>query len=253
MPEILNIAATLRETARRFPSQAAIICPNGYDRFGRPVLAPITFEGLDRESDALARGLSGMGIGVGQRLVLMVRPGVEFIALTFALFKVGAVVVLIDPGMGPRRVFRCLDLVEPDGFVAVPPVHALRLLSVRRFPRARFNITVGRRWFWGGATYDSLLNAKNPGGPTSRSVPAPGSPDARAPGSPFELAPTKCTDPAAIIFTSGSTGQAKGVVYEHGMFAAQVEALRDYYGVEPGGIDLPGLPLFALFNSAMLG
>jgi acyl-CoA synthetase (AMP-forming)/AMP-acid ligase II len=72
-----------------------------------------------------------------------------------------------------------------------------------------------------------------------------------APGSPFELAPTKRTDPAAIIFTSGSTGQAKGVVYEHGMFAAQVEALRDYYGVEPGGIDLPGLPLFALFNSAM--
>jgi acyl-CoA synthetase (AMP-forming)/AMP-acid ligase II len=243
MSEILNIAATLRETARRFPSQAAIICPNGRDRFGRPVLAPITFAGLDRESDSLARGMSGMGIGVGQRLVLMVRPGVEFIALTFALFKVGAVVVLIDPGMGPRRVFRCLDLVEPDGFVAVPPVHALRLFSVGQFPRARLNITVGRRWFWGGATYDSLLKALNPGGPASRSVPAP--------GSPFELAPTKRTDPAAIIFTSGSTGQAKGVVYEHGMFAAQVEALRDYYGVEPGGIDLPGLPLFALFNSAM--
>jgi acyl-CoA synthetase (AMP-forming)/AMP-acid ligase II len=35
------------------------------------------------------------------------------------------------------------------------------------------------------------------------------------------------------------------------MFAAQVEALRDYYGIEPGGVDLPGLPLFALFNSAM--
>jgi acyl-CoA synthetase (AMP-forming)/AMP-acid ligase II len=170
-------------------------------------------------------------------MVLMVRPGIEFIALTFALFKVGAVVVLIDPGMGPRRVFRCLDQVEPDGFVAVPPVHALRLLSIGRFPRARLNVTVGRRWFWSGATYDSLLTPKNPG--------------AYAPGSPFDLAPTKRTDPAAIIFTSGSTGQAKGVVYEHGMFAAQVEALRDYYGVEPGGIDLPGLPLFALFNSAM--
>jgi acyl-CoA synthetase (AMP-forming)/AMP-acid ligase II len=72
-----------------------------------------------------------------------------------------------------------------------------------------------------------------------------------APGPPGELAQTKPTDPAAIIFTSGSTGVPKGVVYEHGMFAAQVEALRTYYAIEPGGADLPGLPLFALFNSAM--
>jgi olefin beta-lactone synthetase len=243
MSDILNIAATLRETARRFPSQPAIVCPGGRDRFGRPVTAPMTFAKLDRESDALARGLRGLGVGLGQRLVLMVRPGVEFITLTFALFKVGAVVVLIDPGMGPRRVFRCLDQVEPEGFVAIPPVQALRILSYRRFPRARFNVTVGRRWFWGGATYDTLLETINPGAGTDHRV--------GPPGSPAELAPTKSTDPAAIIFTSGSTGVAKGVVYEHGMFAAQVEALRTFYSIEPGGADLPGLPLFALFNSAM--
>jgi len=233
----------LRETARRFPSQPAIVCPGGRDRFGRPATAPMTFAELDRESDALARGLCRLGVQMGQRLVLMVRPGVEFITLTFALFKVGAVVVLIDPGMGPRRVFRCLDEVDPEGFVAIPPVQALRLLSYRRFPRARLNVTVGRRWFWGGATYDSLMKPASPGGSTVGSVPIPGSSNGPA--------PTKPTDPAAIIFTSGSTGVAKGVVYEHGMFAAQVEALRDYYTIEPGGADLPGLPLFALFNSAM--
>ncbi len=79
--------------------------------------------------------------------------------------------------------------------------------------------------------------ADNPSAPASRST--------------FDIAETRTTDPAAIIFTSGSTGVAKGVVYEHGMFAAQVAALRDYYAIEPGGVDLPGLPLFALFNSAM--
>jgi acyl-CoA synthetase (AMP-forming)/AMP-acid ligase II len=231
----MNIAATLRETAERYPAQPAVISPGGRDRFGRAA-RPITFAELDCESDALAFGLRDLGVGMGQRLVLMVRPGVEFIALTFALFKAGAVVVLIDPGMGPRRVFRCLDEVEPEGFVAIPPVHALRILSYRRFPRARFNVTVGRRWFWSGATYESLL-AQNPG--------------TDIPGSAFEIAQTRPTDPAAIIFTSGSTGVAKGVVYEHGMFAAQIEALRDYYGIEPGGVDLPGLPLFALFNAAM--
>jgi acyl-CoA synthetase (AMP-forming)/AMP-acid ligase II len=35
------------------------------------------------------------------------------------------------------------------------------------------------------------------------------------------------------------------------MFAAQIAALGNYYGIEPGGSDLPGLPLFALFNTAM--
>src|SRR5579872_1718004 len=196
-PEVLNIASTLRETARRFPSQSAIVCPGGRDRFGRPADSSFSFDELDRESDLLPHGLADLGVEKGQRLVLMVRPGVEFIALTFALFKVGAVVVLIDPGMGPRRVFRCLDQVEPEGFVAIPPVQALRILSLGRFPRARFNATVGKRWFWGGATYESLL------GSVQKQSMKPSSTDSP---SPFNIANTRRTDPAAIIFTSGSTG-----------------------------------------------
>ena len=38
------------------------------------------------------------------RTVLMVPPSLEFYALTFALFKLGAVVVLIDPGMGVAKL-----------------------------------------------------------------------------------------------------------------------------------------------------
>ena len=190
-----------------------------------------------------------MGIKPGHRIVLMVRPGIEFVALTFALFRAGAVVVLIDPGMGPRRVFRCLDQVEPDGFVAVPLVQALRILSIGRFGSARYNVTVGRKWFWGGATYESIALPHNPRADSTASPVSVASPGNA--GSPRQQALTNATDPAAIIFTSGSTGPAKGVVYEHGMFAAQVAALRDFYGIEPGGSDLPGLPLFALFNTAM--
>ena len=56
---------------------------------------------------------------------------------------------------------------------------------------------------------------------------------------------------AAILFTSGSTGPAKGVCYAHGMFAAQVESIRRQYGIESGEMDLPMLPVFALFNPAL--
>jgi acyl-CoA synthetase (AMP-forming)/AMP-acid ligase II len=59
------------------------------------------------------------------------------------------------------------------------------------------------------------------------------------------------TDLAAILFTSGSTGAPKGVCYEHGMFEAQVRLVRDTYGITPGEVDLPMLPIFALFNPAL--
>ena len=58
-------------------------------------------------------------------------------------------------------------------------------------------------------------------------------------------------EPAAILFTSGSTGVAKGAVYTHGNFAAQVECLKATYGIEPGEIDLCTFPLFALFGPAL--
>ncbi|MEO1994937.1 MAG: fatty acid CoA ligase family protein [Planctomycetaceae bacterium] len=225
-----NIADRLRLTAQACPHQRAVVFPAGRDRMGRVTYSQLTFEQLDDESDRLARGLIRQGVGPQSRIVLMVRPGLEFIALTFALFKSGAIVVLIDPGMGRSNILRCLEQVAPEGFVAIPVVHVLRRLSPRRFRQARLNVTVGRRWFPKDITYDDVLRQGEQG---------------------RDLPNTRSTDPAAIIFTSGSTGPPKGVLYQHGMFNAQVNLLQDHYGIQQGEIDLPGFPLFALFNAAM--
>ena len=225
-----NIARRLNETAERFPHQRAVVFPAGRDAAGRLAYSHLTFQQLDRESDCLAAGLRSIGVVPFTRLVLMVRFGIEFVSLVFAAFKAGAVVVLIDPGMGLSQVLSCLEEAEPEGFLAIPPVHAVRLWNRRRFRQARHNLTVGRRWFWGGPTYRSLTSAA---------------------WQPFEAAAMRETDPAAVIFTSGSTGPAKGVIYEHGMFNAQVDLIRDRYAIEPGGVDLSSFPLFGLFNAAM--
>jgi len=225
-----NIADRLRLTAEACPQQRAVIYPAGRDPAGRVTYSQLTFAQLNAESDQLARGLIRQGVTPQMRIVLMVRPGLEFIALTFALFKAGATVVLIDPGMGRRSIFRCLQQVAPGGFVAIPLVQMLRRLSRRRFADARLNVTVGRRWFPHEVTYGDLL---------------------RLGETPGDLPQTRDTDPAAIIFTSGSTGPPKGVLYQHGMFNAQVDLLQNHYAIEPGEIDLPGFPLFALFNAAM--
>ncbi|MEX0726905.1 MAG: fatty acid CoA ligase family protein [Planctomycetaceae bacterium] len=226
----LNIADRLTQTACRVPHQRAVVFPEKTDAAGRTAYTHLTFAQLDDESRRLAAGLQRMGITPGMRLVLFVRPSLEFVSLTFALFKAGAVVVLIDPGMGMKHVFHCLETVDPDGFVAIPQVHLVSLWSRKRFPHARFRVVVGRRSYGLGPTYADLLAGD---------------------ASSFQTAATTARDPAAIIFTSGSTGPAKGVLYEHGMFWAQVDMLQGCYQFQPGEIDLPGFPLFALFNSAL--
>jgi len=236
-----NVAQTLRETARRFPAQRGVVAPVGRDRQGRVQYRQLSFAELDRESDCLAAGLIDLGVSPGDRLVLAVKPGIEFIALTYAVYRANATLVLIDPGMGPRRVFGCLDQVEPDGFLGLPLVQALRRLNGRRFAKSRYNITVGSPGWWprwlSGTTCQQLRDR--------------GEQVLASAGTAWRWSETCRTDPAAIIFTSGSTGPPKGVVYEHGMFLAQVDLLREFYGLEPGGADVPGFPLFGLFNAAL--
>jgi acyl-CoA synthetase (AMP-forming)/AMP-acid ligase II len=210
-----------------------------------------SFRELNDDSDCLAGGLRSIGVTPGTRLALMVWPGFDFISLVFALFKVGAVSILIDPGMGRRNVLRCLDEVEPQGFVAIPVVHAIRTLLRRRYPLARLNVTAGRRWFWGGPTLRQL-RAKGAGVDFAANAAQSGrQTPAAAKSTPDPLTATAPSDPAAIIFTSGSTGPPKGVLYTHGNFARQVDEIRDFYGIRAGEIDVACFPLFALFNCAM--
>lgn len=160
----------------------------------------------------------------------MVRQGFDFIALVFGLFKIGAVPVLIDPGMGIARLLDCIRTVKLDAFVGIPLAHVVRSLRPGPFHSVKSTVTVGRRWFWGGTSLAPL---------------------AREASDRFQIIPTTSNETAAILFTSGSTGPAKGVVYTHGMFDAQVRMIQSTYNIQPGEIDLPTFPLFALFSVAM--
>ena len=71
-------------------------------------------------------------------------------------------------------------------------------------------------------------------------------------GSPdFTIQERPADATAAVLFTSGSTGVPKGVVYTHQTFLAQVESIREMFQIEPGDVDLPTFPLFALFDPAL--
>ncbi|HTA64615.1 MAG TPA: fatty acid CoA ligase family protein, partial [Xanthomonadaceae bacterium] len=231
MSEPCNIAATLPRMAAERGSQIAMRCPGsrGAGGFAKYDVA-LTYAQLDARSDAIAAGLAKIGIVRGVRTVLMVRPSPEFFLLMFALFKLGAVPVLVDPGIDRRALRQCLDEAQPQAFIGIPLAHAARV-ALGWAKSARIRVTVGRRWFWRGAT----LKRVEASGTHAGAQPTDTQPD----------------DIAAILFTSGSTGVPKGVVYRHRHFVAQIEMLRDAFGIEPGGVDLPTFPPFALFDPAL--
>ena len=161
---------------------------------------------------------------------MFVRPGPELIAITYALLRMGAVPVLIDPGMGRRSLLACVERMAPAALVGVARAHLARRLFPHAFASAGLFVAVG-------------------GGPRFGAVPLEAV--ERRGSDEHEVLDTAAEEPAAVLFTSGSTGPPKGVLYTHGIFAAQVEALEHLYGFTSGDVDLACFPLFALFDNAL--
>lgn len=224
-----NIAHLLSDEARRQPRAKAVIFPESRDPRGRVAYTHLTFADLDRRSDFLAWGLHRLGARPGWKALLMIRPSLDFYAALFALFKIGAVPVLIDPGMGWPDFLRSVDQVKPEIFLGIPAAHLLKICRRRYFRSVRISLTLGRRLFWGGHTLDELPGQEEP----------------------YPLHEPEADEPAAILFTSGSTGPAKGVTYTHRIFQTQVEVVRRDYGLGPGDMDLACFPLFSLFSVAL--
>jgi len=228
--EVVNVSTYLTRMAQNEPFKRAVVYPAGRDKSGRVAYAHLTFLQLEEEVDRLAHGLEKAGITRQTRTVLMVKPSIEFFALIFAIFKTGAVPVVVDPGMGVRRMLSCYKSTGPQAFIGIPLAHVVRTLYPKFFSTVDTWITVGRRWFWGGLTLDQIRQDH---------------------GQPFATAATRSDETAAILFTTGSTGPAKGALYTHGNFDAQLQQIKTHLKMTEDEIDLSTFPLFALFYPAL--
>lgn len=219
-----NVARHLRIAATEHPDDPATKSPVAVLPTGEVRHETRTFRRLDQESDAAATYLIRAGLAAGDRVLLAVRPGHDLIVGMFALLKLGAVPVAIDPGMGWSAFLDCVRRSRPTALVGVRAATLLSRLPFAAFRDLRTRVTVG------GSAWRQAL--------------------ATPPAAPRPLAEAGPDTLAAILFTSGSTGAPKGVCYTHGMFDAQIELVRTTYGIRPGETDMAMLPLFALFNPA---
>lgn len=222
--EVVNVSRHLWAQAARQPTTAALRIPTGTVSGGAIRYSELSFAELAGEADAWAWRLARKGVQRGDRVLVLVRPGLPLIAAVFALFKLGAIPIVIDPGMGRKHFLACVLRTQPRVLLGIATAQIASWIF-----RDSFRSISRRVWVGGGLAHRI----------------------AHGPVPSFPAAATAADDLAAILFTSGSTGAPKGVCYEHGMFEAQVRLVRETYGIAPGEVDLAVLPVFALFDPAL--
>ncbi len=190
----------------------------------------IDFAGLSRRVEKLATGLREFGVRPGDRVALMVPPSIDLTVAMYACWRLGAVLVLIDAGLGPKGMTRALASSAPDHLIGIN--RALMAARVLRWPGRRFSVAPLSRAQQRGLGVATDIRSLE----LSRaSVPDYAGDD----------------DVAAVVFTSGATGPSKGVVYRHHQVQAQRDVLMDLYQISSDDRLVAAFAPFALYGPAM--
>lgn len=232
-----DVAAEGDAAAARNPLWAALEDPALQ---GRPAIvevadredaAPtiVTFDQLAANVTSLAAALADRGVRPGDRVALLVEPGADLATCLYACWRLGAVVVVADAGLGARGITHALKSAAPDHLIAIPKaLAAARALRWPGRPIAVGDLSPAALKAAGADTTVAQLIAAG----ASLPPPAEPGPDAEA----------------AVVFTSGATGPSKGVVYRHRQIEAQRDALRRTYDITPDDRLVAAFAPFALFG-----
>ncbi len=234
-----NIAHKIRKRAQETPYKDAIRVPKKSFFTNKYEYSSISFESFEKRSDALAYGLEKFaGIKKGDHTLVFFKPGHDFAITTFALFKIGAVPVFIDPGMGKRNLLNAVKEIKPKAMIAIKAVHFISKFYKEEFSSLEIKITNKKTIL---PNIELLSEIEKKGAQKLKELK----------DAPYPLAEMDHEEIGAILFTSGGTGTPKGVQYTHNIFIKQTEVLQEIFQLTDKDIDLPAFPLFSFFTMAM--
>ncbi|KAH6683759.1 short-chain-fatty-acid-CoA ligase [Plectosphaerella plurivora] len=224
----------------------------------------LTYESLDLLSNRLASGLRSLGVKKGDRVAVSLGNCIEFAALTYAVFKLGAILVPLNPGFNAKQVTAALAHLNVEVLI----IGAVTDLSYKPC-RGRSNEDLIRTLvpdlkrnklespsvpsLRSIVTFDNLSHHPNLSFPVSDyqaltpfSQLLAGSSDRIKPDSP--LAPS---DTINIQFTSGTTSTPKAAMLSHTSILNNGALIAGRMGLDPSDRIVVPPPLFHCFGCVL--
>ena len=213
----MNISRYLEKSARRYPHKTAV----------RHEGEEITFEELDKACNRLANGLKDLGLGPGDRSVLMMPNSIHAITAYYALAKIGAVVVPVNFLYRAHELEHIFTDSKPKSFIGAEP-HLDEIANLLKKIEGKPPLLLAL-----GATDSRFKDLKT----------------AYSDRADFPTHPSGDTDTFNILYTSGTTGVPKGVMLTHGNLAKDAEILAEMRGeIEPDTVVIGALPLYHVYG-----
>ena len=213
-----NIAELLLQKAQEHPDKIALVFPHNKGDI------EYTYAQLQDLVWTFMQELREHNIQENDRIVILFPVSVELYTLIAAIYSIGAVAVLIDPGMGLSRITSALKTAKPKALVSTKAA-----LKFRWFIPALWRI---QTFFCINGTSWGCI-------PIGQSQKEP---------QPQSIIPRKEQDQALITFTSGSTGAPKGANRHHQFLLAQHHALLKSFPPHENQIDMTCFPVVVFHN-----
>ena len=217
-----NMAELLAGQIERNPDRVALRIPTEWNDTAVTRYDTMTFGEMGRRIARYQEGFRNAGYRPGDRIIIMVPPGVELYCLIGAMLASRIVPVLVDAGMGFGKML-----------MAFADSRARAIISIKKF--GRFRYILPRLWRYRFYSVDGS-------GPFIRPVGAL----EREGRDRIEIVPCDREAHGIITFTSGSTGRPKGADRKHWSMLQQHISLRKSLPDRPGDIDMTCFPVMVL-------
>ena len=213
----MNLGLNLRNSAANYPDAAALLFMD----------QRISYRELDGLVDRFAAGLQALGLGKGSRIALLLGNTPQFVIAYYAIARIGAVSVPINPLYTPGEIQYILADAGTEAVIAVSQMAPLFGLMRSVLPNVRTAIAVGDldSAVDGVLAFDAVYSAEQP----------------------IDVDQAAEDDCAVILYTSGTTGNPKGAMLSHRNMVSNAIQCGEFLGVEQTDIVVAVLPMFHVF------
>jgi len=210
----MDLAGTLENIGKTRPNGTALVFRD----------EKISYAELSRQVRQCAAGLARIGVGRGDRFALVMRNSPEFVIISYALARIGAIAVPLNFLLKPGEIRYVLEHSGAVGAATQRHYVATLKEAARRLPAFAHLICCGDGELEGARSFSELMREEAAEPPVAREE-----------------------DVACILYTSGTTGKPKGVMLTHGNLLSNVSSCDRAIEIRREDVFICLLPMFHTF------